>query len=205
MRASMATVDVAVNKMETAVLMATIWPNLAKGTMTQKKKGTMEIAVVTAMDTMATPKWFTSSSVCLYLSAAGSWKHNSDQYPSHYTLSYIHEFVLVSRKCANVDIFVKVHTPWPSCDQVMRAWSPRPACIPPPGTKSNPPKIPQVHTEKLPLLLPSRTPAQPIHDHQHADNPQIFNYKMHLWVAISNTQFHVLARMVISTAAEDVQ
>ena len=52
----MATVDVAVNKMETAVLMATIWPNLAKGTMTQKKKGTMEIAVVTAMDTMATPK-----------------------------------------------------------------------------------------------------------------------------------------------------
>lgn len=55
MHANMATVTVRVNKMETAVLMATIWPNLAKGTMTQKKRGIVEITVVTALDTMATP------------------------------------------------------------------------------------------------------------------------------------------------------
>ncbi|KAG7243891.1 hypothetical protein INR49_006046 [Caranx melampygus] len=71
MHANMATVTVRVNKMETAVLMATIWPNLAKGTMTQKKRGTVEITVVTALDTMATPTWFTASRVRLRLSAGG--------------------------------------------------------------------------------------------------------------------------------------
>lgn len=68
-QANVATVTVRVYKMETAVLMATIWPNLAKGTMTQKKRGTVEIAVVTALDTMATPTWFTASRVRLCLSA----------------------------------------------------------------------------------------------------------------------------------------
>lgn len=77
MHANMATVTVRVNKMEMAVLMATIWPNLAKGTMTQKKRGTVEITVVTALDTMATPTWFTASRVRLCLSAAGSCKHNT--------------------------------------------------------------------------------------------------------------------------------
>jgi len=78
MQANMATVTVRVKKMETAVLMATIWPNLAKGTMTQKKRGTVEIAVVTALDTMATPTWFTASRVRLCLSAEGSCKQNRD-------------------------------------------------------------------------------------------------------------------------------
>lgn len=55
MVASMAVVMTRVYRMDTAVLMATIWPNLAKGTMTQKKRGTVEITVVTALDTMATP------------------------------------------------------------------------------------------------------------------------------------------------------
>lgn len=77
MHANMATVTVRVNKMETAVLMATIWPNLAKGTMTQKKRGIVEITVVTALDTMATPTWFTASKVRLCLSAAGPCKHNA--------------------------------------------------------------------------------------------------------------------------------
>lgn len=77
MHANMATVTVRVNKMETAVLMATIWPNLAKGTMTQKKRGIVEITVVTALDTMATPTWFTASRVRLCLSAAGPCKHNA--------------------------------------------------------------------------------------------------------------------------------
>lgn len=77
MHANMATVTVRVNKMEMAVLMATIWPNLAKGTMTQKKRGTVEITVVTALDTMATPTWFTASRVRLCLSAGGSCKQNT--------------------------------------------------------------------------------------------------------------------------------
>lgn len=55
MAANMAVVTTKVNRIDTAVLMATIWPNLAKGTMTQKKSGTVEITVVTALDTMATP------------------------------------------------------------------------------------------------------------------------------------------------------
>lgn len=72
MKANMATVTVRVKKMETAVLMATIWPNLAKGTMTQKKRGTVEITVVTALDTMATPTWFTASTarLCLFSKAS---------------------------------------------------------------------------------------------------------------------------------------
>lgn len=37
--ANMATLTVSVNKMDTVVLMATIWPNLAKGPMTQKRRG----------------------------------------------------------------------------------------------------------------------------------------------------------------------
>ncbi|KAG9354735.1 hypothetical protein JZ751_001448 [Albula glossodonta] len=53
--ASRAAVTVTVKRIETAVLMATIWPNLAKGTMTQKKSGTVEITVVTALETIATP------------------------------------------------------------------------------------------------------------------------------------------------------
>lgn len=69
MVANMAAVTVRVNKMDTAVLMATIWPNLAKGTMTQKKRGTVEITVVTALDTMATPTWFTASRDLLCLLA----------------------------------------------------------------------------------------------------------------------------------------
>lgn len=77
MHASMATVTVRVNKMETAVLMATIWPNLAKGTITQKKRGTVEITVVMALDTMATPTWFTACRVRLCLSAEGSCKQNT--------------------------------------------------------------------------------------------------------------------------------
>lgn len=72
MLANMATVTVKVNKMDTAVLMATIWPNLAKGTMTQKKRGTVEITVVTALDTMATPTWFTASRLRLCLLAVSS-------------------------------------------------------------------------------------------------------------------------------------
>ena len=68
--ANIATVTVSVNKMETAVLMATIWPNSAKGTMTQKKRGIVEITVVTALDTMATPTWLTASRVRLCLFAA---------------------------------------------------------------------------------------------------------------------------------------
>lgn len=79
MHANMATVTVRVNKMETVVLIATIWPNLAKGTMTQKRRGTVEITVVTALDTMATPTWFTASRVRLCLSAAASCKHNTVQ------------------------------------------------------------------------------------------------------------------------------
>lgn len=59
--ASRAVVTVSVNKMEMPVLMATIWPNFAKGTMTQKKSGMVEITVVTALDTIATPTWFAAS------------------------------------------------------------------------------------------------------------------------------------------------
>lgn len=66
-----------VNKMDTAVLMATIWPNLAKGTMTQKKSGTVEITVVMALDTMATPTWFTASRVRRCLFAEGSCKQKA--------------------------------------------------------------------------------------------------------------------------------
>lgn len=76
MQANMATVTVSVNKMDTVVLMATIWPNLAKGTMTQKRRGTVEIAVVTALDTMATPTWLTASRVRLHFSLAGSYKNS---------------------------------------------------------------------------------------------------------------------------------
>lgn len=50
-----AVVTVSVKAMEIAVLMATICPNLAKGTMTQKKSGMVEITVVTALETIATP------------------------------------------------------------------------------------------------------------------------------------------------------
>lgn len=77
MHANMATVTVRVNKMDMAVLMATIWPNLAKGTMTQKNRGTVEITVVTALDSMATPTWFTASRVRRCLSAPGSWKQKA--------------------------------------------------------------------------------------------------------------------------------
>lgn len=38
-------------------------------------------------------------------------------------------------------------------------WSPQPEGIPPPGVDSNPPRIQQVLTEKLPPLLPSPIPA----------------------------------------------
>lgn len=72
--ASMATVAVRVNRMDTAVLMATIWPNLAKGTMTQKKSGTVEMTVVTALDRMATPTWSTASRLRRCLSAPASWR-----------------------------------------------------------------------------------------------------------------------------------
>lgn len=72
--ANMATLTVSVNKMDTVVLMATIWPNLAKGTMTQKRRGTVEIAVVTALDTMATPTWLTASRVHLHFSLATKTK-----------------------------------------------------------------------------------------------------------------------------------
>lgn len=53
--AKKAVVTTRVNNMEIAVLIATIWPNLEKGTMTQKKSGTVEMTVVMALDTMATP------------------------------------------------------------------------------------------------------------------------------------------------------
>lgn len=74
----MATVTVSVNKMDTAVLMATIWPNLAKGTMTQKRRGTVEIAVATALDTMTTPTWLTASRVRLRFLLACSYKNSTD-------------------------------------------------------------------------------------------------------------------------------
>lgn len=80
MQANMATVTVSVNKMDTVVLMATIWPNLAKGTMTQKRRGTVEIAVVTALDTMATPTWLTASRVRLHFSLTGSYKNSMIKY-----------------------------------------------------------------------------------------------------------------------------
>lgn len=76
MHANMATVTVSVNKMDTLVLMATICPNLAKGTMTQKRRGTVEMAVVTALDTMATPTWLTASRVRLRFSPAWSYENS---------------------------------------------------------------------------------------------------------------------------------
>lgn len=72
MHANISTVIVSVNKMDTVVLMATIWPNLAKGTMTQKRRGTVEIAVVTVLDTMATPSWLTAYRVRLRFSLSCS-------------------------------------------------------------------------------------------------------------------------------------
>lgn len=68
---------VSVNKMDTVVLMVTIWPNLAKGTMTQKRRGTVEIAVVTVLDTMATPTWLTASRVHLCFSRACSYENRT--------------------------------------------------------------------------------------------------------------------------------
>lgn len=59
--ANISTVVVSVNKMDTVVLMATM-------TVTQERRGTVEIAVVTVLDTMATPSWLTASRVHLRFS-----------------------------------------------------------------------------------------------------------------------------------------
>lgn len=75
--ASTATVTVSGNKMDTVVSVATIWPNLAKGAMTQKRRGTGEIAVVTALDTMATPTWLTASRVRLRFALACSYENST--------------------------------------------------------------------------------------------------------------------------------
>lgn len=53
--ASRAVVTTRVNNIEMAVLIATIWPNFEKGIIVQKNNGTVDITVVIALDTMATP------------------------------------------------------------------------------------------------------------------------------------------------------
>lgn len=50
-----AVVTTRVNNIEMAVLIATIWPNFEKGIIVQKNSGTVDITVVMALDTMATP------------------------------------------------------------------------------------------------------------------------------------------------------
>lgn len=50
-----AVVTTRVNNIEMAVLIATIWPNFEKGIIVQKNSGTVDITVVIALDTMATP------------------------------------------------------------------------------------------------------------------------------------------------------
>lgn len=55
MMLSRAVLTVNVYRMETPVLRATIFPNLAKGAMMQKNSGTVAITVVTALETIATP------------------------------------------------------------------------------------------------------------------------------------------------------
>lgn len=72
MVASRAVVTTRVNNIEMAVLMATIWPNFEKGIIVQKNSGTVEITVVIALDTMATPTWLTASSVRRWRSVDGS-------------------------------------------------------------------------------------------------------------------------------------
>lgn len=74
--ASRAVVTDSVYAMEIAVLMATIWPNFAKGTMTQKKSGMVDITVVTALDTIATPTWLAASRVrsCRLMDESCKWK-----------------------------------------------------------------------------------------------------------------------------------
>lgn len=141
--ASMATVMVRVKKIEMAVLMATIWPNLAKGTMMQKNRGTVEIAVVTALDTMATPTWFTACRVRLCLSAEGSCREKESRQEKQLKkiVTYLNTNMLLN--CV------------PSHDQPQR----EPADSPPPGADSNPQKIRQGLRGKWPPLLPSPIPA----------------------------------------------
>lgn len=70
---SRAVLTVNVYRMETPVLRATIFPNLAKGAMMQKNRGTVAMMVVTALETIATPTCLTASIVLHWRHAVGSW------------------------------------------------------------------------------------------------------------------------------------
>lgn len=74
MMLSRAVLTVKVYTMDTPVLRATIFPNLAKGAMMQKNSGTVAMTVVTALETIATPTCRTASIVLHWRQAAGSWR-----------------------------------------------------------------------------------------------------------------------------------
>lgn len=71
---SSAVLTVRVYMMEIPVFNATIFPNLAKGAMMQKKSGMVAMTVVMALETMATPTWRTASATLHCRQAAGSCK-----------------------------------------------------------------------------------------------------------------------------------
>lgn len=74
MMVSRAVLTVSVYRIETPVLSATILPNLAKGAMMQKKRGTVAMTVVRALETMATPTCRTASRVRHWRWEWASWE-----------------------------------------------------------------------------------------------------------------------------------